>query len=81
MMMIAAVQSAKGGSDPAGLLRLWLCSCLQLAFFLLGLCYGCVTFKLAGQVHLEAYYAMPKGRCKNYVACMAVVSRSLGKLL
>lgn len=46
----------------------------QVAFFLLGLCYGVTTFKHAGQIHLEAYYAMPKGECRRLVAWMAVVS-------
>jgi hypothetical protein len=50
---------------------------LQLAFFLLGLCYGCVTFKLAGQIHLEAFYSMPRGKCRRLVKWMAVVSRLL----
>lgn len=48
--------------------------CLQLGFFLLGLCYGSVTFKLAGQIHLEAFYAMPQGKCRTLVGWMAVVS-------
>jgi len=45
----------------------------QLAFFLLGLCYGSVTFKHAGQIHLEAFYAMPQGRPRALVGWMAAV--------
>lgn len=47
---------------------------MQLACFLVGLCYGLMTFKAAGQIHLEAFYAMPKGRCRVLVGCMAAVS-------
>ncbi|WIA10699.1 hypothetical protein OEZ85_010879 [Tetradesmus obliquus] len=46
---------------------------VKLAFFLLGLCYGCVTFKLAGQIHLEAFYSMPRGKCRRLVKWMALV--------
>jgi hypothetical protein len=46
---------------------------VQLAFFLLGLCYGSVTFKLAGQIHLEAFYSMPRGKCRRLVKWMALV--------
>lgn len=54
--------------------QLALATCaVQVAFFLLGLCYGCMTFKIAAQIHLEAYYAMPKGHCKQLVMWMALV--------
>lgn len=56
------------------------CAVLQLGFFLLGLCCGALTFKAAGQIHLEAYYAMPKGKCRSLVGWMAVVSEPIYRM-
>lgn len=44
-----------------------------MATFLTGMCYGCITFIIACQIHLEAYYAMPEGHCRRLALWMTLV--------
>jgi bacteriorhodopsin len=46
---------------------------IKIACFLVGLCFGFLTFFTAAKVYIESYHMVPKGKCRRLVLLMAWV--------